>query len=91
MVLSSIVPDTSNTIILGPEAITASLKDPGPESFKLITWITLPPRPPVMLLPAPNALGNAFNSVDILLSAALMVIVTFAVSQFSGLVVSHNV
>src|SRR5690606_29395811 len=54
-----IVPDTSNTMILAPAAAIAARKLPVPESFRLVTLMTLPPRPPVASLPKPSAPGKA--------------------------------
>ena len=56
----TIRPDTRNTIVLAPFARIAALKLPGPLSFKLVTSITFPPRPPVTSLPKPSAPGKAY-------------------------------
>src|SRR5678810_155739 len=54
-----IIPATLNTIILAPPCSQAQRKLPGPLSFRLVTTITLPPRPPKLYLPPPSAPGNA--------------------------------
>src|SRR4051794_13951235 len=54
-----IVPPIRNTTILGPLASTAALKLPTPESLRVVTSMTLPPRPPTLLAPKPSAPGNA--------------------------------
>ncbi|MNY05843.1 hypothetical protein D3C86_1385740 [compost metagenome] len=56
---SLIFPDTSKTITLAPVSAIAALRLPVPESFRLVTLITLPPRPPVANFPYPSAPGNA--------------------------------
>src|SRR5581483_5173582 len=43
----------------GPCAWTAARRLPGPESLRLVTTSTLPPRPPGVPAPAPSAPGNA--------------------------------
>ena len=53
------MPATLNTIVLAPPCSHAQRKLPGPSSFKLVTTITLPPRPPKLNLPPPSAPGNA--------------------------------
>src|SRR5690349_20949791 len=40
-------------------ADTASRNEPLPLSFRLVTWYTEPPRPPVAEAPKPTAPGNA--------------------------------
>ena len=58
-------PATSNTTILFG-LLTASLKEPGPELFKLVTWYTVPDLPPVANLPKPSAPGKAGNcAIDV--------------------------
>ena len=54
-----ILPLTSNTMVLAPDALQASRKLPGPLSFKLVTLYTSPPLPPDVYLPKPSAPGNA--------------------------------
>jgi hypothetical protein len=40
--VSTIVPDTSKTTVRGPDARSAALSDPAPESFRLVTrWIVV--------------------------------------------------
>lgn len=56
---ASIVPETLNTTVLGPFALTASAKLPGPEALRFVTSMTLPPRPPTVYFPYPSAVGNA--------------------------------
>jgi hypothetical protein len=67
---SGIVPATSNTTVRGPSASTAARRDPGPESSRLVTLITAPPRPPVANRPAPSAPGKARTSRGAALAAA---------------------
>jgi hypothetical protein len=54
-----IIPETVKITTLGPDAVTASLKLSGPESFRLVTLITLPPLPPTLFAPKPSAPGKA--------------------------------
>ncbi|MNL14813.1 hypothetical protein D3C87_1357710 [compost metagenome] len=49
--LNFMFPDTSKTIILAPVASIAALKLPTPASLRLVTLITLPPRPPEAAFP----------------------------------------
>jgi hypothetical protein len=58
----TIVPLISNTTVLTPVASIAALSEPVPASFRFVTLMTLPPRPPLAALPNPSALGNAFTS-----------------------------
>src|SRR5215831_11810920 len=53
-------PATSKTTILFG-LLTASLKEPAPELFKLVTWYTVPDLPPAANLPKPSAPGKAGN------------------------------
>src|SRR5699024_1175606 len=62
---SAIVPETLKSIIRGPNVSIAARKLPSPESFKLVTYITFPPRPPVASCPKPSALVKAFASSSI--------------------------
>src|SRR5262249_12568547 len=57
--LSVINPETRKITILGPSASQAARKLPAPESFRLVTKMTLPPRPPGVVAPNPSAPGNA--------------------------------
>jgi hypothetical protein len=52
-------PDTSKTTIRGSAISHADLRLPGPEEFRLVTLMTLPPRPPMASLPKPSAPGKA--------------------------------
>ena len=52
-------PATRNTTVRGPVAIRAARKDPGPLSFRFVTSITAPPRPPAASAPPPCAPGKA--------------------------------
>ena len=45
--------------VRGPLASTHARKLPLPESFRFVTSITTPPRPPTASAPAPSAPGNA--------------------------------
>ena len=54
-----IIPETLKTMIRAPPVSQASRKEPGPRSFKLVTVITLPPRPPKLYMPPPSAPGKA--------------------------------
>jgi hypothetical protein len=58
LLFNVIVPDTSKTIIRAPVALIASRKLPAPASLRFVTFITLPPLPPVALRPKPSAPGN---------------------------------
>jgi hypothetical protein len=49
----------ARTTMRGPGASIAARKLPGPLSLRLVTAITLPPRPPVVNMPPPHAPGNA--------------------------------
>lgn len=53
------MPPTRKTQVRGPEACTQARSEPVPESLRLVTSITLPPRPPVAAAPPPCAPGNA--------------------------------
>jgi len=57
--LPVIRPDTRKTQVLGPEASRQARKLPLPESFRFVTSITTPPRPPADSAPPPSAPGNA--------------------------------
>ena len=52
-------PETPKTTVRVPFSSNAARKLPGPESFKLVTAITRPPRPPLAFAPKPSAPGNA--------------------------------
>src|ERR1700753_15152 len=52
-------PDTRNTQVRGPDASRHARKLPLPESFRVVTSITMPPRPPTDSAPPPSAPGNA--------------------------------
>jgi len=56
---TSMVPPVRKTTILGPSVSMAARKLPGPLSFRLVTSINLPPRPPTELAPNPSAPGKA--------------------------------
>src|SRR5690606_32811501 len=51
-------PPTSNTTMRSLW-LTASRNDPGPESSRLVTCTTDPPRPPEVVRPKPSAQGKA--------------------------------
>jgi hypothetical protein len=53
------LPPMRNTQVRGPLASTHARSDPSPESFRLVTSITTPPRPPTAAAPPPSAPGNA--------------------------------
>jgi len=57
--LPVIKPDTRNTHVRGPEPSRQARKLPLPESFRFVTSITTPPRPPTDSAPPPSAPGNA--------------------------------
>ncbi|MNE71514.1 hypothetical protein D3C80_1673940 [compost metagenome] len=65
LLFKAIVPEISNTTILGPVASIAALKLPVPASLRLVTLITLPPLPPVVFLPKPSAPGKASADSEI--------------------------
>jgi hypothetical protein len=52
-------PATRNTQVRAPAAITHARSDPAPESLRLVTSMTVPPRPPTEAAPPPCAPGNA--------------------------------
>src|SRR5688500_7961784 len=54
-------PLTSKTTIRGPSAAQASARLPGPDAFRLVTLMTLPPRPPLLIAPQPSAPGKALS------------------------------
>ncbi|HSL86834.1 MAG TPA: hypothetical protein VK861_07850 [Bacteroidales bacterium] len=56
-----IVPDTRKTTVLAPDSATAARRLPSPESFRFVTSITLPPRPPTEKRPPPSAPGKAMS------------------------------
>jgi hypothetical protein len=56
-----ITPLTSKTTIRGPAAAQASCNEPGPSGLRLVTIMTLPPRPPGVSQPQPSAPGNTGN------------------------------
>src|ERR1051326_6700572 len=54
------VPEIPNRIVRGPVAERRpSRKEPGPASFRFVTWNTYPPRPPAAKRPKPSAPGKA--------------------------------
>ena len=54
-----IVPLTRKMHVRGPLASTHARRLPVPESFRFVTSMTLPPRPPLEAAPPPWASGNA--------------------------------
>src|SRR6266545_3429892 len=54
-----IVPLTVNTQVRGPRAPMQARSEPEPESARLVTGMTRPPRPPRLSAPPPSAPGNA--------------------------------
>src|SRR5580704_11190499 len=52
-------PATRKTQVRGPLPITQARSDPAPKSFRLVTSITRPPRPPSEAEPPPYAPGKA--------------------------------
>src|SRR5579863_10655685 len=52
-------PATRKTHVRGPLASTHARSEPPPESFRLVTSITAPPRPPALAAPPPCAPGKA--------------------------------
>src|SRR5678816_1784890 len=54
-----IKPDTRKITVRGPSASQAARKLPSPASFRFVTKMTRPPRPPGVLAPKPSAPGNA--------------------------------
>jgi hypothetical protein len=58
----------------------AALKDPGPESFKLATSITFPPRPPIVMAPNPSAPGKAETGISEGTGVYVSVTLVFGVS-----------
>ena len=55
----AMVPETRNTTMRGPLLAQAWRRLPGPESFRFVTVITLPPLPPRVSAPCPSAPGKA--------------------------------
>jgi hypothetical protein len=55
----SITPLTSNTMIRAPWVASASFRLPAPDSASVVTFMTLPPRPPLAAAPNPCAPGKA--------------------------------
>jgi len=49
---------TSNTTILGPDAWSASRREPGPSAFRFVTLMNRPSRPTGVSTPNPTAPGN---------------------------------
>ena len=54
-----ITPPTRNTHVLAPLVSTQERNDPVPESLRLVTSMTTPPRPPAAPAALPSASGNA--------------------------------
>ena len=59
--LTSMVPDTPNTTNRRPPDSRASRRLPAPASFRFVTVMTRPPRPPGVPHPKPSAPGKAGN------------------------------
>ena len=53
------MPDTRNMQVRGPDASTHARKLPAPLSFRFVTSMTTPPRPPTDAAPPPCAPENA--------------------------------
>ena len=53
------VPSTSKTMVRAPVVVSAARSEPTPESFRFVTLMTLPPRPPLAHIPNPSAPGKA--------------------------------
>src|ERR1041384_276539 len=63
LLLSWMVPEVVKTIVRGPLAERMpSRNEPGPESLRLVTSYTSPPRPPLASRPNPSAPGKAGTS-----------------------------
>src|ERR1700746_1081567 len=56
-------PATRKTHVRGPLAMTQARSEPAPESLRLVTSITAPPRPPNEAAPPPRAPGKAARDV----------------------------
>jgi hypothetical protein len=56
-------PATRKTHVRGPVAMTQARSEPAPESLRLVTSITAPPRPPSEAAPPPCAPGKAASDV----------------------------
>ena len=64
--LSVIMPPTRKTTVRAPDCVLAqSRKEPPPESLRLVTTQTSPPRPPLAKRPSPSAPGNARQKSDV--------------------------
>jgi len=57
------VPETSKTTILGPEAVRAARSEPDPLSFRFVTLMILPPRPARVSVPKPWAPGKTGSEI----------------------------
>src|SRR5262245_17991670 len=76
---SAIVPPTVKRHVRGPVFSMQARKLPVPRSFRLVTLITLPPRPPRLLAPKPSAVGNDFTAASAVSRAAVRSTTTHAV------------
>src|ERR1700730_11644906 len=64
LLCKTIKPATRKMQFRGPELSTHALRLPDPESFRFVTSITCPPRPPIDTAPPPCAPGNAGSGPD---------------------------
>ena len=82
------MPPTRKTQVRGPEACTQARSEPEPESLRLVTSITTPPRPPSDAAPPPCAPGNAATGPEGAGAAAVTVTEADAVLVLSALLVA---
>src|SRR5437773_8684945 len=73
---NAIVPATRKTTMRGPVASHAARKLPGPLSFRFVTMMTFPPRPPGVVEPKPSAPGKA-GRLDSLIKTRVALVMTF--------------
>jgi hypothetical protein len=90
------IPATRKMQVRGPLALVHARSEPGPESLRLVTSNTWPPRPPRDAAPPPSAPGKAGRAPDAtgaviemvavanLLVSATLVAVTVSVPALDG-------
>ena len=75
-------PAIENSTILGPSAVTAARKLPGPESASVVTAIRRPPRPPGVPAPKPSAAAGGAGAEAAWVRASKVVIPKSAAIAF---------
>src|SRR5580704_5455766 len=90
------IPATRKTQVRGPLALVHARSEPVPESFRLVTSNTCPPRPPTAAAPPPSAPGKAGSAPEAtgaetatvavanLLVSAVLLAVTMSVPGLEG-------